>query len=96
MIVLRRSIDDVEFTTEEVGRAIAMSGDAHQREILLAWHKATKDPLYESWAMQCRAIVDGAAEASPGLSARERLDISCMLQDLVDHLNEPVMSKDDR
>jgi hypothetical protein len=90
---LRKQIDDVGFSTEEVGLAFVHSNDTQQRQILLAmaagaeamdlWHGAG------SWAMQCRAIVEGP-KFEERLSANERSRIAWMLAALVDRLKEPV------
>jgi uncharacterized membrane protein len=90
---LRKQIDDVGFSAEEVGLAFVHANDCQQRQILLSmaagaeamdlWHGAG------SWAMQCRGIVDGS-KFEEGLSANERSRIAAMLDVLVDHLREPV------
>ena len=94
---LRKQIDNVGFSTEEVGLAFGLAfvhvNDHQQRQILLAmaagaeamdvWHGAG------SWAMQCRGIVDGP-KFEEGLSANERSRIASMLEVLLDHLKEPV------
>jgi hypothetical protein len=90
---LRKQIDDVGFSAEEVGLAFVHANDCQQRQILLSmaagaeamdlWHGAG------SWAMQCRGIVDGS-KFEEGLSANERSRIASMLEVLLDHLKEPV------
>ena len=92
-MLLRRTIEDVGFSCEEVGLAIAKANDSQQREVLLAMAAACEemDLRGGSWAMQCRGIVD-AAGADEGLSAGERIRIALMLSCLLDHLNEPVSS----
>ena len=92
-MLLRRTIEDVGFSCEEVGLAIARANDSQQREVLLAMAAACEemDLRGGSWAMQCRGIVD-AAGGDEGLSAGERIRIASMLSCLLDHLNEPVSS----
>lgn len=89
--MLKRTIPDVCFSASDIGHAIARGSDIEQRKLLLAWAQGVDDMnrLNGSWIMQCRAIVDGAA-GDGGLSQEDRIRIAAMLEDLVDHLREPV------
>lgn len=93
---MRKSIDDVGFSTKEVGLAFVNANDQQQREILLSMAAGAEcmDIVHGggSWAMQCRGIVDGP-KFEEGLSAEERNRIIFMLDVLLDHLKEPVTSR---
>tara|TARA_R110000822_G_scaffold217593_2_gene352122 strand:- start:134 stop:418 length:285 start_codon:yes stop_codon:yes gene_type:complete len=90
MKLLTRLMPPVEFSTEEVGTAIANAGDYEQREVLIAMANAVDKMAWNngSWPDQCRAIVEGCR--GTGLAQHDRIRISSMLGCLIDHLNEPV------
>ena len=91
-MLLKKTVGEVGFTTEEIGEAIARASDQDQREILIAMCNATDmmDIQGGSWAFQCRAIVDGVCGPNSGLSDSDRSRIASMLNCLVDHLLDPV------
>lgn len=92
--MLRRMIDDVCFSSEEVGGAIVRADDKSQREVLIAMANAV-DAMslrHGSWPMQCGHIVDGCAGPGSGLADNDRSRIASMLDCLLDHLREPVES----
>jgi hypothetical protein len=93
-MLLRRAIDVVEFSEEQVGTAIARASDEQQRYVLIAMANAVDRMSIEggSWPFQCRAIVDGSCGPGSGLSANDRSRIASMLDCLLDHLREPVSS----
>lgn len=88
--MLKREIPDVTFSARDLGLAIANGDDEQQRQVLLAWAQGVADmgQLGGSWPMQCRAIIDGSND--DGLSQADRRRVALMLEDLVDHLREPL------
>lgn len=88
--MLTKSIPDVLFTARDIGQSIANGDDEQQRNVLRAWAQGVDDmnQLKGSWAMQCRAIIDGTNSNS--LSQSDRTRIALMLEELVAHLREPV------
>ena len=89
-MLLRRVIEPVEFSEEEVGKAIINAGDDQQRIILLAMANAVDDVTRSggSWLMQCRSIDDGCCGPGSGLTQFDRSRIASMLNCLMDHLTE--------
>ena len=85
--MLRKEVQAVIFSAEEIGLAIVNDSDKTQRQVLIAMANAVDEMgrTGGSWPMQCRAIVDGFGE---GLSTHDRSRISSMLSCLIDHLNE--------
>lgn len=85
--MLRQKIDDVKFSANDIGNAIAVASDEDQRQVLLSWLDGVNrmDLSGGSWAMQCDAIVNGVNEGEE-LSQSERLGIASMLNMLVDQL----------
>lgn len=82
---------DFRVSCIEAGEQFARCSDAQQRGFLLAFADAVKeiDDGGGSWAMQCRAIVDGTSPRN-ALTQEERIRIKLALSTLIDHLDEPV------
>lgn len=87
--LIQKCAEPVVITCEEAGRAFAWASEAQQREFLIAMANEVDRMCEEggSWALQCRAIVDGCWKGD-GLSVRDRERISSALSTLIDHLNE--------
>ena len=93
-MLLRRRIETVEFSEEEVGTAFVQANDEQQRITLIAMANAVDEMGIEggSWVQQCRAIVDGCRGRGSGLCENDRARIASMLDCLLDHLRKSVAS----
>jgi hypothetical protein len=93
MVLMKREINDVTFSADEVGVAIANASDSAQRDVLLALVRCVEgwSQTGGSWPFQCRLIIDGTGK-SGGLSQSERNSIASVLDVLLEHINEPVES----